>query len=118
MKVSIGRYPKNGNDQKVKVQIDKWDTWNMDCTLAHIIHPMLVQLKATKHGAPNVDDCDVIKFLLNNNWLFINNYYTEDQLDELRAKVIPLVDVGVNQTDFPMRSFIDEYFKSRGCCST
>ena len=59
MKVSIGRYPKNGNDQKVKVQIDKWDTWNMDCTLAHIIHPMLIQLKATKHGAPNVDDCDV-----------------------------------------------------------
>lgn len=59
MKVSIGRYPKNGNDQKVKVQIDKWDTWNMDCTLAHIIHPMLVQLKATKHGAPIVDDCDV-----------------------------------------------------------
>jgi ribosomal protein S25 len=66
----------------------------------------------------NVDDCDVIKFLLNNNWLFINNYYTKDQLDELRAKVMPLVDVGVNQTDFPMRSFIDEYFKSRGCCST
>ena len=37
----------------------------------------------------NVDDCDVIKFLSNNNWLFINNYYTEDELDELRAKVMP-----------------------------
>lgn len=59
MKVYMGRYPKNGSDQKVRVQIDKWDTWSMDYTLAYIIHPMLVQLKATKHGAPCVDDCDV-----------------------------------------------------------
>ena len=35
------------------VKIDKWDTWNMDSTLAFIIHPMLVQLKATKHGHPS-----------------------------------------------------------------
>ena len=45
--------------QKVKVRIDRQDTWNMDNTLAHIILPMLVQLKETKHGAPNVDPKDV-----------------------------------------------------------
>jgi hypothetical protein len=39
--------------QKVKVRIDPWDTWGMDHTLAYIIHPMLVQLKATNHGYPN-----------------------------------------------------------------
>ena len=38
--------------QKVKVHIDKWDTWSMDSSLAPIIHPMLVQLKATNHGYP------------------------------------------------------------------
>ena len=38
--------------QKVKVRIDKWDTWSMDCTLAPIILPMLKQLKATTHGYP------------------------------------------------------------------
>ena len=60
MKVYIGRYPKDTNkEQKVNVQIDKWDTWNMDATLAHIIVPMLKQLKATKHGAPLVHDEDV-----------------------------------------------------------
>ena len=32
--------------QKVKVRIDKWDTWSMDDTLAHIVLPMLAQLKA------------------------------------------------------------------------
>lgn len=41
------------------VKIDKYDTWNMDGTLSPIILPMLKQLNATKHGAPNVDDDDV-----------------------------------------------------------
>jgi len=41
------------------VKIDKWDTWSMDYTLAHIITPMLKQLKETKHGSPFVDDEDV-----------------------------------------------------------
>lgn len=60
MKVYIGRYPKNPNkQQKVNVRIDKWDTWNVDVTLAHIVTPMLKQLKETKHGAPVVNDEDV-----------------------------------------------------------
>jgi len=45
--------------QKVSVRIDPWDTWSMDHTLAHIVVPMLVQLKETKHGAPYVDPEDV-----------------------------------------------------------
>jgi hypothetical protein len=49
--------------QKIKVRIDKWDTWSMDHTLAPIILPMLVQLKATQHGAPMVDMEDVPKEL-------------------------------------------------------
>jgi hypothetical protein len=35
----------------------------MDSTLSYIIHPMLVQLKETKHGAPFTDDDDVPKEL-------------------------------------------------------
>jgi len=45
--------------QKQKIHIDRWDTWSMDHTLAPVILPMLVQLKATKHGAPCVDLEDV-----------------------------------------------------------
>jgi hypothetical protein len=45
------------------VKIDPYDTWSMDHTLAHIIHPMLVQLQATKHGAPFTDDEDVPEHL-------------------------------------------------------
>lgn len=45
--------------RKVKIRIDKYDTWSMDHTLGLIILPMLKQLKATKHGSPGVDDEDV-----------------------------------------------------------
>ena len=66
MRVKIGKYPvwrwfnnwlyeQTGMapEQHVDVQIDPWDTWNMDTTLAHIVVPMLKQLKETKHGHPS-----------------------------------------------------------------
>jgi len=56
MRVRIGPYRKN---RAVKVEIEPHDTWNMDVTLAYIIHPMLVQLKETKRGAPMVENSDV-----------------------------------------------------------
>lgn len=46
-------------ERKIKVHIDKYDTWNMDETLSYIILPMLKQLRDTKHGSPIVDDEDV-----------------------------------------------------------
>lgn len=53
MKVKIGKYPKHGNRRKVNIQIENFDTWSFDHTLAHIIYPALLQLKATKHGVPS-----------------------------------------------------------------
>ena len=65
MKVRIGKYPNHyfwhdwlyklfrySPTQKTKIRIDSYDTWSMDNTLAMIIHPMLVQLKATGHTHP------------------------------------------------------------------
>ena len=49
--------------QKIKIHIDRWDTWSMDHTLAYIVLPMLKQLKERKHGAPYVDLKDVPKEL-------------------------------------------------------
>jgi len=50
-------------DRQIYVRIDKFDTWSMDHTLALIVTPMLKQLQATKHGAPNIDDADVPEHL-------------------------------------------------------
>jgi len=62
----IGRFlvwAGNKKKRKIKVRIDKYDTWGMDHTLALIILPMLKQLRDTKHGSPAVDDKDVPKHL-------------------------------------------------------
>ena len=44
MKVAIGRFPKKGNRRKINVEIDNFDTWGLDHTLATIIYPALLQL--------------------------------------------------------------------------
>ncbi len=53
MKIKIGKYPKKSPRRKVDVTIDGYDTWSLDHTLALIIYPALLQLKATKHGVPS-----------------------------------------------------------------
>lgn len=53
MKVNIGKFPKKGNRRKTNVSLDTYDTWNLDHTLALIIYPALLQLKALKHGIPS-----------------------------------------------------------------
>mgnify|MGYP000072881693 CR=1 FL=1 len=50
-------------EQYIQVKIDPWDTYSMDDTLAHIILPMLKQLKANKQSSPFVDLEDVPKEL-------------------------------------------------------
>ena len=52
MKVNIRNYNKGPTVRKIDVQIDKWDTYGLDNTLALIILPALLQLRATKHGVP------------------------------------------------------------------
>jgi len=63
MKVYIGPYKKTSDECKINVRIDKYDTWNMDSTLAYIVLPMLKQLKATMHGSPG----DLIEFQQTSN---------------------------------------------------
>jgi hypothetical protein len=52
MKINIGKYPKN-NRRKINVEINGYDTWSLDHTLATIIYPALIQLKQTKQGIPS-----------------------------------------------------------------
>ncbi len=53
MKVHIGKYPKNPfKERKVDVKIDKYDYWNLDSTLAHIIVPALKQFRANINSIP------------------------------------------------------------------
>ena len=63
MKVYIGGYPDKWYNRLFKwypeptvyVKVDRYDTWSMDHTLAHICLPMLKQLRDTTHGSPFVE---------------------------------------------------------------
>ena len=44
---------------KVVVNISNDDVWNMDVTLAYVIHPMLLKYQERSQGSFNVDDEDV-----------------------------------------------------------
>jgi len=59
LKVCRKIYNYRSSRPRAFVSIDPYDTWSMDETLAHIIIPMLKQLKETKQGSPLVDDADV-----------------------------------------------------------
>jgi hypothetical protein len=53
MKIKMGGWAAKSNRRKIEIHIDKFDTWNCDSTLSHIIYPMLLQLRDTKQGVPN-----------------------------------------------------------------
>jgi len=53
----------NRRERKIKVHVDRWDTWNANETLAHVILPVLKKLQEDKQGAPYVDSKDVPKGL-------------------------------------------------------
>jgi hypothetical protein len=61
MKVKIKKFPKDHNKKrKVDVQVDGFDTWNLDHTLALIIHPALVKFKEENTFALlQVEDVDL-----------------------------------------------------------
>jgi hypothetical protein len=52
MKVNLSKYPKGNGKRRIDIQIDPFDTWSFDHTIASIILPALIQLKNTKHGVP------------------------------------------------------------------
>lgn len=53
MKVNIGKFFKGNNDRRISINIERFDTWSLDHTLALIILPCLIQLKETKQGVPH-----------------------------------------------------------------
>ena len=53
--------------RNIKIRIDNYDVWSADHTLALIIHPVLLNLRENKMGAPFVDDEDVPEYLRSTN---------------------------------------------------
>ena len=82
----------NSRSRKMNVQIDDYDVWSADHTLAIIITSVLKKLKEIKHGSPLVDDEDVPDSLKSsaappkeNEWDIDNNHHArwEWVIDEM-----------------------------------
>ena len=81
---SFCRWVESKRERTVKINIDPYDTWNMNSTLSLIIVPMLKQLKANKHGTPFTDDEDVPEHLRSTNAPPKENEWDIDALHEAR----------------------------------
>jgi len=62
MKINLGRYKNNGSARTQKVQIDKWDSWSADHSMALIIAPLLKQLRDDTHGYPGEEGMTMAKW--------------------------------------------------------
>ena len=108
MKVRIGPYRKN---RAFNIEIEPFDTWSMDHTLAPIILPMLIQLKETKHGSPFVDNDDVPEELRMPDGWYETEYNNKGETDEkfhdrwdwVLDEMIYAFDCKVNKDDVYMR---------------
>jgi hypothetical protein len=75
MKAYIGPFKKDTDQRKIEIRIDKYETWNMESTLADIILPKLKQLNAPMHGSPG----DLIVFQqTSNSAQYSFDFYEED----------------------------------------
>ena len=116
MKVNIGRYPKGDKQRKINVQIDPWDTWSADHTLALIIAPLLQKMKDDKQGAPHVDDADVPEHLRSTAVPDKENYWYTDENWHLRWDYVlqemlwsmQQIAVDDNESQFYDHSAVDE----------
>lgn len=60
MKVFIGPFPEDFvSERKVDIEVDSYDSWGADNTIAMIAVPILQQLKATKQGYPGINTEDL-----------------------------------------------------------
>ena len=76
MKVKLGKFPDGHPKRVIDVQIDPYDTWGLDHTLAMIILPSLIQLKHTKNGVPS-EFCGGIGSDMDRNYCF--DFIKEDE---------------------------------------
>ena len=106
MKVHLN---KPGSKKEIHhVKIDKFDTWNMDVTLAYIIVPMLKQLKKVKHGAPFVDNEDVSDELRASD----EDLHTYSKNGETDEHYFDRWDYVMDEMIFAFQSKLDEQFFS------
>lgn len=85
MKVHIGPYRKN---RKVKVTIDRYDTFSLDATLAHVIHPALIAFKEARLKMPGVPTA----FFTDEDPVDKTGNHTEEAMEAAEKRYVEFLD--------------------------
>jgi len=96
------------NNRKISIRIDPYDTWSMDHTLALIIHPMLVQLKATNHGYFSVDPKDAPTIEAGEKDAYGTDSKAEERYNWVMDELIWTFDTLINCDDRDSETFYDK----------
>ena len=130
MKVEIKRYrsgKQRGTLRKSVVEIDDYDVWNCDYTLAQIIYPLLVKLKEKKHGAPIVEDENVPEELRStscapkeNEWDIDDNHFKrwDFVLDEILFAMQEIANDNENEPPYHTKTGTIEFGEIDGATQT
>lgn len=100
--------------RNIKVKIDRWDTWSIDDTLAHIILPMLKQLKEQKHGSPMIKMEDVPEEMrlndYNEEWESQQcfDFYKEDNKQNIQCDIHDRWDWILDEMIFAFEHIVDD----------
>ena len=108
-----------GSGKEAEVEIEEFDSWNCDHTIAIIAAPLLKQLKETNHGYGLVDDEDVPEELRSHNAAPVEDWETDDNAearwDYVMDEIIWAMDYIANEV-FNEDTYVqDETRCSEGC---
>lgn len=109
----------NRRKRKIKVKIDKYDTWNLDNTLAHIILPSLIQLRETKHGSGFIDLEDVperLRYTETEDWdpqkvfdFYKDDNYSKDHFCNVHTRY----DWAISEMIWAFQQLLDDNWEDR-----
>lgn len=90
---------------KNKVQIDGWDTWSLDHSLALIIHPALVRLSTNQQGYMMVKDEDLPEDI--QQYKEPEDYHSDEYLEYLARRWNYVMGEMIFAMDFIARDGLD-----------
>ena len=109
MQVYIGPYPEGNEPRQESIEIHNYDSWNAFETIAKVVYPILVQLKATKHGYALVSAQDAPGIELEPDE--VESGYSEARWDYVLDEIIwTMKELAENEPSAPSYGMMDSNF--------
>jgi hypothetical protein len=96
------------------IKVDRYDSWNADCTMARLCLPIMKQLKESKHGSGHIKDEDVPEHLRSTNCPPKEDEWDTDELYHERYKwVMEEIVWALGEVADPEQSWEQSFFNQQ-----